>query len=89
MDAVLQNFKRSFGSSTSFFQSLSLDPPTKMEELYRRVDMYSTLEDNIRAATRTIRITNQSAKGNNLFGKKLSESKKGQSRDQKRFYDQS
>ena len=27
MDAVLQNFRRSFGPTTLFFQSLSLDPP--------------------------------------------------------------
>ena len=47
MDAVLQNFRRSFGLTTPFFQSLSLDPPTTMEELYRRENKYSTLEDNI------------------------------------------
>ena len=31
MDAVLQNFRRSFGPTTPFFQSLSLDPPITME----------------------------------------------------------
>ena len=51
MDVVLQNFRRSFGPTTPFFQSLSLDPPAIMEELYRRADKYSTLEDNIRAAS--------------------------------------
>ena len=35
MDAVLQNFRRSFGRTTPFFQSLSLDPPAIMEELYQ------------------------------------------------------
>ena len=35
---VLQNFRRSFGPTTPFFQSLSLDPPATMEELYRRAD---------------------------------------------------
>ena len=34
MDVVLQNFRRSFGPTTPLFQSLSLDPPTTMEELY-------------------------------------------------------
>ena len=57
MDAVLQNFRRSFGSTTHFFQSLSLDPPTTMEEMYRRAGKYSTLEDNIRAASQTVMIT--------------------------------
>ena len=72
MDVVLQNFRRSFRSSTPFFQSLSLDPLATMEELYKRVDQYSLLEDNIRAVTQTVMITNQSGEGN-----KLSESKDG------------
>ena len=62
MDAVLQNFRRSFGPTTPFFQSLSLDPPVTMEELYRRADKFSTLEDNIRAASQTVMITTQSNK---------------------------
>ena len=62
MDAVLQNFRRSFRSTTLFFQSLSLDPPATIEELYRRADKYSTLEDNIRAASQTVMITAQSGK---------------------------
>ena len=38
MDAVLKNFRRSFGPTTPFFQSLSLYPPITMEELYRQAD---------------------------------------------------
>ena len=63
MDAILQNFRISFGPSTPIFQSLSLDPSTTMEELYKWVDKYLMLEDNIRATTQTIVITNQPAKG--------------------------
>ena len=77
MDAALQNIRRSFGPSTPFLQSLSLDLPATMEELYRQADKYSMLEDNIRAAAQTIMITNQPS------GKKLSESKEGQGKDQK------
>ena len=62
MDAVLQNFRRSFGPTTLFFQSLSLDPPAIMEELYRRANKNSTLEDNIRAASQTVMITAQNSK---------------------------
>ena len=62
IDAVLQNFRRSFGPTTPFFHSLSLDPPTTMEELYRRVEKYSKLEDNIRAASQTMMIIAQSSK---------------------------
>ena len=47
MDAILQNFRMSFGSTTPFFHSLSLDPPMTIEELYKQADKYSTLEDNI------------------------------------------
>ena len=83
MDAVLQNFRRSFGPSTPFFQSLSLDPPATMEELYKLANRYSMLEDNIRAATQSVMITNQSTKGNKPLGKKPFESKEGQSIDRK------
>ena len=62
MDAVLQNFRRSFGPTTPFFQSLSLDQPAIMEELYRRADKYSTLEDNIWEASQTVTITAQNSK---------------------------
>ena len=40
MDAVLQNFRRSFGPTTPFFHSLSLYPLATMEELSRRADRY-------------------------------------------------
>ena len=62
MDAILQNFRRSFGPTTPFFQSLSLDPPLTMEELYRWADKYSTLEDNIWAASQTVMTTTQNSK---------------------------
>ena len=62
MDAVLQNFRRSFRPTTPFFQSLSLDPPATMEELYRQADKFSTLEDNTWTASQTVMITTQSGK---------------------------
>ena len=88
MDVVLQNFRRSFGPSTPFFQSLSLDPLATMEELYRRADQYLMLEDNIRATTQTVMIMNQPTERNKLSGKKSSESKDGKSRDRKGSRDQ-
>ena len=77
MDVVLQNFRRSFGPSTPFFYSLSLDPLAIMEELYRRADRYSMLEDNICVATQTVMITSKPAESNKLEGKKLFEPKEG------------
>ena len=62
MDAVLQNIRRSFGLTIPFFQSLSLDPPTTMEELYRQADKYFTLEYNILATSQIVMITAQNSK---------------------------
>ena len=81
MDVVLQNFRISFRPSIPFFQSLSLDPPATVEELYRLADRYSMQKDNIRVATQTVMITIQLAERNKSFGKKKSESKDDQSRE--------
>ena len=89
MDTVLQNFRRSFGPSTPFFHSLSLDPSATIEELYRWVDKYSTLEDNIHAVTRTVMIISKLVDSNKPKGKKPYESKEGQSKNRKRSRDQS
>ena len=86
MDAFLQNFRRSFGPSTPFFHSLSLDPPVTMEELYRRADRYSRLEDNIHAATQSVTITSKPAESNKPERKKLFESKEGQNRNRKQSH---
>ena len=78
---VLQNFRQRFRPTTPFFQSLSLDPPATMEQLYRRTDKYSTLEDNIRAASQTVMITAQNSKPTM---KGQPEQKGSQSKNQKR-----
>ena len=54
-----------------------------------QAEKYSMLEDNIRAVTQTVMITNQLAEGNKSSGKKLSEFKEGQGRDRKQSRDQS
>ena len=60
-----------------------------MEELYRRVDNYSTLEDNIHIATQNVIITSKLAGSSKLKGKKSSKPKEGQSKNRKRSRDQS
>ena len=80
MNVVLQNFKRSFGPTTPFFQSLSLDPSATMEELYRRADKFSTLEYNIRAASQIVMITVQNTKP---AARGLSEQKRSQGKSQR------
>ena len=87
MDPVFQNFRRSFGPPTPFFQSLSLDPLTTMEELYGWDDRSLMLEDNICATTKTVMITNQLTEGNEPSWKKPYDSKDGQTRDRKRCRD--
>ena len=83
MDALLQNFRRSFGPSTPFFQSLSLDPSVMMEKLYKRIDRCSMLEDNIRATIQIVMIMNHPIEGNKPPGKQSSESKEDHNRDRK------
>ena len=80
MDAVLQNFRRSFGPTTPFFQSFSLNPLATMEELYRRADKYSTLEENIWVTSQTVMITTQRSKPST---KSHPEQKGGQGKGQK------
>ena len=83
MDIVLQKFRRSFAPSTPFFHSLSLNLLATIEELYRQVDRYSTLEENICAATQTIIITSRPTRSSKSEGKKSPEPKEGQGKSQK------
>ena len=86
MDVVLQKVRRSFRLTTPFFHLLSLDLLTTMEELYRRADKYSTLGDNIWAASQTMMITTQSSKP---ATNGQSEQKGSHSKNQKHSRDQS
>ena len=88
MDAILQNFQKSFAPSTPFFHSLSLDPPATMEELYRRVDRYLTLEDKICVSTQTIMITSKSTGNSKPEGKKPLEPGERQGKNRKQPRDQ-
>nr|CAN60477.1 hypothetical protein VITISV_014549 [Vitis vinifera] len=49
-----QIFKRSICPGTPFFESLAKKPPTTMDELFRRANKYSMLEDDVRAATQQV-----------------------------------
>ena len=51
MDAILQIFKSSICPGTPFFESLAKKPPTTMDDLFKRANKYSMLEDDVRAAT--------------------------------------
>ena len=69
--------------STSFFHSLSLDPLAIMEELYRRENRYSTLEDNICVVTQIVMIISKLAGSSKPVGKKSPELGEGQGKNLK------
>ncbi|RVW83026.1 hypothetical protein CK203_042506 [Vitis vinifera] len=64
MDAVLQIFKRSICPGTPFFESLAKKPPTTMDDLFRRANKYSMLEDDVRAATQQVLVAGRPARNN-------------------------
>ena len=70
--------------STLFFHSLSLDPSAIMEELYKRPNRYSTLEDNICVATQTVMITIKPVGSSKPEVKKPLEPREGQGKNRKR-----
>ncbi|RVW27618.1 hypothetical protein CK203_099142 [Vitis vinifera] len=51
IDAILQIFKRSIFPGTPFFESLAKKLPATMDDLFRRENKYSMLDDNVHAAT--------------------------------------
>ena len=71
MDAVLQIFKRSICPSTPFFESLAKKPPTTMDDLFRRANKYSMLEDDMRAATQQILVVGQASRSGTERSAKL------------------
>ncbi|KAL6313497.1 hypothetical protein AAG906_005444 [Vitis piasezkii] len=62
MDAILQIFKRSIRPSTPFLNHRQ-KPPTTMDDLFKRANKYSMLEDDVRAATQQVMVAGQAARG--------------------------
>ncbi|RVW60307.1 hypothetical protein CK203_084063 [Vitis vinifera] len=71
MDVVLQIFKRSICPSTPFFEPLAKKPPTTMDDLFRRANKYSMLEDNVRAATQQVLVVGQASRSGTERSAKL------------------
>ena len=51
MDAILQIFKISICPRTPFFESLTRKPPATMDDLFKRANKYSILEDDVCVTT--------------------------------------
>ncbi|RVW52898.1 hypothetical protein CK203_089624 [Vitis vinifera] len=60
----LQIFKRSICPGTPFFESLAKKPPTTMDDLFRRANKYSMLEDDVRAATQQVLVAGRPSRSN-------------------------
>ncbi|RVX00894.1 Transposon Ty3-I Gag-Pol polyprotein [Vitis vinifera] len=63
MNVVLQIFKRSICPGTPFFESLAKKLPTTMDDLFRRANKYSMLEDDVRAATQQVLVVGRPSRG--------------------------
>ena len=51
-DTTLQVIKQAIRSNTQFFDSLSLQPLTSIDELFQRGNQYTILKDDVVAATK-------------------------------------
>ena len=51
MDAILHIFKRSINPGMPFFESVTKKSPIMMDNLFKRADKYSMLEDDIQATS--------------------------------------
>ena len=58
MDIILQIFKRSICPNTPFFESLAKKPPMTIDDLFKQANKYFMLEDDVRAATQQVLVTN-------------------------------
>ena len=56
MDAILQIFKKSISSSSLFLE------PATMDNLFRRADKYTMLEDDVRVASQQVLVNNHPTK---------------------------
>ncbi|KAL6349878.1 hypothetical protein AAG906_001765 [Vitis piasezkii] len=64
MDPVLQIFKSNICSGTPLFESLTKKPPSTMDDLFKRANKYSMLEDDVHAATQQVLVTIRPVRNN-------------------------
>lgn len=71
MDDVLQIFKWSICPGTPFFETLAKKPPVSMDDLFRRANKYSMLEDDVCVTTQQVLVTNQPIKNDAAVNPKV------------------
>nr|CAN76325.1 hypothetical protein VITISV_011886 [Vitis vinifera] len=70
----LREFVKRFGQAVLQVEACSMDaPPTTMDDLFRRANKYSMLEDDVRAATQQVMVAGQVARGGAERNAKLSD----------------
>ncbi|KAL6330050.1 hypothetical protein AAG906_039967 [Vitis piasezkii] len=84
MDVVLQIFKRSICPGTPFFESLAKKPPTTMDDLFRRANKYSMLEDDVTTRNNTARTCALSQQGPSNRGRRTNKIKSHGKRSQQK-----
>lgn len=84
MDDVLQIFKRSICPGMPFFESIAKKPPMSIDDLFKRAKKYSMLEDDVRATTQQVLVTNRPIKNNAAANPKAANQQKQLSRGQGR-----
>ena len=86
MDAILQIFKKNICPSAPFFESLAKKPLATMDDLFRRVNKYSMLEDDVCATTKqvlvTSRLTRNDHAGSSKPSNQLRQASKGRDNQQ-------
>ncbi|RVW12559.1 hypothetical protein CK203_008912 [Vitis vinifera] len=58
------DLQESICPGTPFFESLAKKPPTTMDDLFRRANKYSMLEDDVRAATQQVLVAGRASRDN-------------------------
>ena len=59
MDVILQIFKRSIYPGIPFFESLAKKLSATMDDLFKRANKYSMLEDDVCETTQQVLVTNR------------------------------
>ena len=72
IDVILQIFKWSTSLGTPVFKSLAKKPLVTMDDMFRRVDKYSMLEDDVRVASQQVLVIKHPTKNDKVESSKPS-----------------
>ena len=71
MDAIMQIFKRSINPGTPLFESLSKKSFVTTDDLFKRVNKYPMLENDVQIASQQVLVTNRPTKNNEVKSSKF------------------